>query len=136
MRVMATLEWLNGSHQLEHAGNPKYVQLNKMLVLLLNNLVAGHLLDPQLDTQKLYGTMAPPLLTNKTPLGRLIFPPLSNLQAVVLRRGRTVASSTGAGNAHSVAQALSGIELQDCTNVPRSAPSSRLNPKASIFMPR
>lgn len=139
MRVVATLEWLNGSHQLEYARNPTHVQLNKMLVLLLNNLVAGHLLDPQLDTQKLYDMMAPPLLTNKTPLGRLKFPPLSSLQAVVLRKGQGMASNMGAGNAHTVAQALSGIGLQDCTNVPRTghmALSSKLNPKANTFKPR
>lgn len=120
MRVAATLEWLNGSHQLEYARDPTHVELNKMLVLLLNNLVAGRMLNPQLDTQKLYDMMAPPLLTKTTPLGRLRFPPLSNLQAVVLKRRQGVASSMGAGNARTVKQALSGVGLQDCTNLPRT----------------
>ena len=75
---MATLEWLNSKHQLQYARTPAHTELNKMLVLLLNNLVAGHVMDPQLETQNLLDMMTAPLLADTTPLGRLNFQPLSN----------------------------------------------------------
>lgn len=81
LRIMATLEWLNGSHQLQYARTPAHAQLNKLLVLFLNNLVAGHMLDPQLYTQKLHDMMSAPLLADTTPLGRLKFQPLSSLRS-------------------------------------------------------
>ncbi|KAL3138177.1 hypothetical protein ABBQ38_005401 [Trebouxia sp. C0009 RCD-2024] len=43
-----------------------------------------------------------------------------DIQAVVLKRRQGVASSMGAGNARTVKQALSGVGLQDCTNLPRT----------------
>lgn len=95
LRIMATLEWLNGSHQLQYAQRPAHAKLNKLLVLCLNNLVAGHMLDPQLHTQKLHDMMIAPLLADTTPVSRLKFQPLSNLRSVLLKRVSETASGAG-----------------------------------------
>lgn len=111
-RIMATLEWLNGSHQLQYARTPAHAQLNKLLVLFLNNLVAGHMLDPQLHTQKLHDVMVAPLLADTTPLGRLNFRPLSNLRSVILKRVTEKASGAGRLKSSAPTVSLSSLRLQ------------------------
>lgn len=136
---MATLEWLNSSHQLKYARTSAHTELNKMLVLFLNNLVAGHVMDPQLDTQNLLDMMIAPLMADTSPLGRLNFQPLSNLRAVILKRVPKPAS--GAGRRNSPTAALSSLGLQDCTftqsqNSDRVSSGSRLNANAVAFQPK
>lgn len=139
---MATLEWLNSSHQLQYARTPAHTELNKMLVLLLNNLVAGHVMDPQLETQNLLDMLTAPLLADTTPLGRLNFQPLSNLQTVLLEREPKSASGPGMCNSNNPATVdLSILGLQDCRDVQTGdsnlvASGSRLNVNAVSFQPK
>ena len=141
MRIMATLEWLNSSHQLQYARTPAHKELNKMLVLFLNNLVAGHMMDPQLDTQNLIDMMIAPLLADTTPLGRLNFQPLSNLRTVILKRVPKSASGAGTCNSDPPIVALSTLGLQNgadmhVTNSDHVASGSRLNVHAISFQPK
>ena len=136
---MATLEWLNSSDQLKYARTPAHTELNKMLALFLNNLVAGHVMDPQLDTQNLLDMMIAPWLADTTPLGRLKFQPLSNLRTVILKRVPNPAS--GAGRRNSPTVALSSLGLQDCTytqsrNSDHIPSDSRLNANEVAFWPK
>ena len=138
---MATLEWLNSSHQLQYARTPAHTELNKMLVLFLNNLVAGHLMDPQLDTQNLLDMMIAPLLAGTTPLGKLEFQPLSNLRTVLLKRVPKPTSEAGMRSSDPPSVALSALGLQGCTHMKSSdsdqaASGSSLNAKAVSFQPK
>ncbi len=135
---MATLEWLNSSHQLQYARDTFHTDLNKMLITLLNNLVAGHMLDSNLDMTELFNLLAVPVMADRTPLGKLNFQPLSNLRSVIVKTTIMSAIGGGAASADIASEALSGLGLQDPSRVPNTDPASYscLNPNAAAFKPK
>ena len=141
LRVVATLEWLNSSHQLQHTHKPTHTELNKTLVLLLNNSVAGHLLDPRLDTQKLFDMLVVPLTTDTTPLSRLRFQPLTNLRCAVFKLGLMKERTAAQAEAMLLLKLCLALGCRIALSLPSrggvdAAPQSSVNANVVTFKPK
>ena len=138
---MATLEWLNSSHQLQYARTPAHTELNKMLVLFLNNLVAGHMMDPQLDTQSLLDMMIAPLVGKHNSGWQAELP--ATVQLAGCDPEESVKTSVWSGmcnnDPHTVALSSSGLQNRADMHLRNSdyvASGSRLNATAVSFQPK